>query len=1144
MKGRVRRGREQERQCRSSLAKPLVASPTPGLSWICRRECFISVLPPRPDHGVTPESGTRWRRVGDLVHQALEHPPEDRASFVHARCGDDRDLQDEVMELLAASDGADDYLARIARNAGALFRTDFPLAQALPEQGTVGSYRLIERLGAGGMGEVFLAERADGQFEMRVAIKLLPRGPRYNALERRFLAERQILASLSHPGIASLLDGGITSSGTPYIVMEFVDGEPIDVYCDRVEASLEDRLARMIEVCEAVRYAHKRGVVHRDLKASNILVTPEGRVKLLDFGIAKVLEDEAGLELTQDDAASPLTVAWASPEQAEEGRVSFPSDVYQLGLLLYRLVTGRGPHVLSGLSAREARERIISRDPPPPSRVIEAGMEREGPGRRTDRRGVAALPDVLAGPVDRIVLKALERDPARRYPHAGALGQDLRDCLEGKGATVARGRPSVWTRVARWPPARFVGALALVGATGLALLHLTGGDSGGGTELPEAPIVAALPFQVIGDADLLRWGPMSATLLGSALDGTHLVRMADPRLVLAALDEAGSDRSGQEAFVAAAVGADLFLTGSIRYAGERAGIRASLHPTHEPGLELATFVHEGPRDAVPEFLGRLSVDVLEALLPDLPVRWAATGTSSMPALKRFLEAEVQYRTGRYRSAVGLYGEAIALDSMYALAYYRQSFATEWGGMGSPVGPARQAFALRNRLPWLESQMVQAHILYREQQDQEAERVLRHAVRRHPESVEGWYQLGEIHFHRGPRRGVGLLASRQAYERVLELDPGHIQSMVHLARLAALEGRDEELAELVHRYAVHASSDEGRLLELEALLALNRGDWVDLERISLELEQESDNRRWLTVARGALFGNNLEGSLLLLSPLFEPGHEGRIQATAHFLAAQIELARGRIDEAEGRRARIGSLSAAGAALAQAQIALHPSFPPDEHRLELARRLLLNWETEGGRHPGIASVLFEDSVGGLNPLNRAPRAYYLSRVALALGEVDEARLWLAALDTLPHAAAAEYSREIQARLAWREGGPGEALEILEAGGPAVGLPYSSASPVALPQLDARYLRGVLLAELGRTDESLAWLESLVEDYAFAIGFLPLVRNHRDERHGGAVPNGESSIPTDPTPRTTGGAGSAAPPGSPGSRRGTGRGLRLRT
>jgi hypothetical protein len=986
------------------------------------------------------------------------------------------------MELLSASGTAEEYLAQIARDAGALFRSDLPLGDSLPEQGMVGAYRLIRRIGAGGMGEVFLAERADGQFEMRVAIKLLSRGPRYRALEGRFLAERQILASFGHPGIARLLDGGVTASGIPYIVMEYVDGEPVDVYCARVGASLEDRLACMIEVCEAVDYAHQRGVIHRDLKTSNILVTPEGRVKLLDFGIAKVLHEEADLELTRGDARSPLTLGWASPEQAEDGRVRFPSDVYQLGLILYRLVTGRAPIPLSGLSPREARERIASRDPVPPSRSIQRGREEgDGPGDLPGAGTVVDLPEALAGPVDRIILKALERDPARRYPHAGALGADLRACLEGKVAVVAGGRS------VRRQLAGLIGTLAVLAAMGLAFFHLVERDADGGTAPGALPVVAVLPFQVMGDADPGDWGHLSATELGSALDGTHLLRLADPRLVLAAVESTEAGRENRDAFVAASVGADHFLSGSIQFAGDRAWIRASLHPTREPEQELAVSVREGMSNSVQELLGDLSVDMLEALLPDLPVRWAGSGTTSMPALKRFLEGELEYRSGRYRTALGLFQEAIALDSTYALAYYRQSLATEWGGLGAPIGPARQALALRDRLPWLEGQMVQAHIFYREQRNDEAERLLRNILRHDPNSVEGWYQLGEIHFHRGPPRGVGILASRQAYERALQLDPGHIQSMVHLARLAALEGREEELAGLVVRYGTHASADEGRLLELELLLALLRDDWAEMERLNAQLEHETDNRRWLIAARGALFSNNLEGALFLLSPLFEPGHEGRIQAAAHFLAMQIELARGRIDEAESRQARIAGLSLAGAALAQAQIALHPSFPPDPSRLAIARQLLLDWGAEVGLRPGIAHALFENP----SPANQGTRAYYLSRVALAQDDLREAHLWRAVLDTVSHPSASEYGREIQARFAWRDDGAQRALEILEAGGSVVGLPYTSASPVTLPQLDARHLRAVLLAELGRGDESEAWLESLVEDYAFAIAFLPMVR-----------------------------------------------------
>jgi serine/threonine-protein kinase len=294
--------------------------------------------------------------------------------------------------------------------------TDF-----MPEQ--VGNFRVIRVLGRGGMGDVYLAERADGQFEQRVALKLIQRGAA--GLVQRFLDERRILASLEHPGIARLVDGGITPDGQPYFAMELVEGEPIDRYCDARELNIERRLELFRAVCDAVTYAHQHLVVHRDLKPSNILVTDSGQVKLLDFGIAKVL----GASETDDDRTRTgmyvLTPEFAAPEQVRGETISTTTDVYALGVLLYTLLTGVRPYDVRGKSPAEI-ERIISHtEPPKPSQTFtQAQAQAE---ERASARG--NVPDrlrrQLRGDLDAIVLEALRKEPERRYASAAALQADL-----------------------------------------------------------------------------------------------------------------------------------------------------------------------------------------------------------------------------------------------------------------------------------------------------------------------------------------------------------------------------------------------------------------------------------------------------------------------------------------------------------------------------------------------------------------------------------------------------------------------------------------------------------------------------------------------------------------------------------------------
>ncbi|HEX7118334.1 MAG TPA: serine/threonine-protein kinase, partial [Longimicrobiales bacterium] len=257
-------------------------------------------------------TGANWHRVREVFHAALECDESERAAFLRDRCGKDAALLAEVEGLLAAAPRAGEYFAGLAERIGTP-------AAGRPADLTgrrLGAWRLVRAIGRGGMGAVYLAERDDGEFRMQAAVKLLPLGLRTPDARRRFLAERRILARLAHPGIARLLDGGVADDDTPYLVMEYVRGDPIDAWCSARELSIDQRLDLFLRVCDAVDYAHRQLVVHRDLKPDNILVDASGSVKLLDFGIAKVLEDgDDGAVATTRIGDRPMTPGYASPEQ-------------------------------------------------------------------------------------------------------------------------------------------------------------------------------------------------------------------------------------------------------------------------------------------------------------------------------------------------------------------------------------------------------------------------------------------------------------------------------------------------------------------------------------------------------------------------------------------------------------------------------------------------------------------------------------------------------------------------------------------------------------------------------------------------------------------------------------------------------------
>ncbi|MEM7480162.1 MAG: protein kinase [Acidobacteriota bacterium] len=364
----------------------------------------------------------RFQRVKSLFARAVEQPPEERMEWLRRQTGDDDEMLRETLALLRSHDSAGDFLTASS--------------QDLPARCTIGPYRTRRILGRGGMGTVYLASRSDDSFSKEVAIKLISRG---GEVARRFVAERQILAGLEHPNIARLLDGGTSDGGFPYLVMEFVAGEPIDVWCDRRRRTLDQRLDLFLMACSATAYAHRFRVVHRDLKPSNILVNAEGQPKLLDFGIAKVVAPDP-TEAVEQTATGlwAMTPEYASPEQLLGHPVTGRSDVYSLGVILYRLLTGRRPYLPATRAPAEMARTILAEPWSPPSQTIDPSdpaCDAAAAQRSTDARG---LRRALRGDLDTILRHALEPDPDRRYPSISDLMEDLNRHRQGLPIAVRR----------------------------------------------------------------------------------------------------------------------------------------------------------------------------------------------------------------------------------------------------------------------------------------------------------------------------------------------------------------------------------------------------------------------------------------------------------------------------------------------------------------------------------------------------------------------------------------------------------------------------------------------------------------------------------------------------------------------------------
>jgi serine/threonine-protein kinase len=371
----------------------------------------------------------RWDRINELFHAALGREPGERAAFLREASAGDASLYDEVHALLAAESAAQSALGGMVGDAMT------SLLGAALVGARVGPYRIVRELGHGGMGAVYLADRVDGQFDQQVALKLVKHGMDTEQFLQRFRAERQILARLQHPNIARLLDGGIDANGRPYFALEYVVGEPIDRYCDARGLAIDDRLALFLAACHAVMYAHGNLVVHRDLKPAHILVTEDGQVRLLDFGIAKVLsEDDAQAGLTQVGIRA-FTPAYASPEHVRGEAVGTSTDVYSLGMILYELLTGVRPYEVENRSPLEVERVVCHTEPEKPSTKIAhswgASVQAAETFGRAHGLDPARARRRLTGDLDVICLKALQKEPARRYPSAEALLEDIRRNLAG-----------------------------------------------------------------------------------------------------------------------------------------------------------------------------------------------------------------------------------------------------------------------------------------------------------------------------------------------------------------------------------------------------------------------------------------------------------------------------------------------------------------------------------------------------------------------------------------------------------------------------------------------------------------------------------------------------------------------------------------
>ncbi|MEO8439318.1 MAG: protein kinase [Spartobacteria bacterium] len=610
-------------------------------------------------------TGERWSKVKDVLAGALElAQTEDRRMFLEQTCGFDTQLRQEVEALLAQPT---DGFEQIAQAIPQLFAQDAP---SRPPGERIGAYRIVRELGRGGMGAVYLAERADGSFEREVAIKILKRGTDTDEILRRFHAERRILARLDHPNIARLLDAGTTADSLPYFVMEYVAGEPVTKYAEARQLSQADRLHLFLQICAVVQFAHEKGVIHRDLKPANILINASGESKLLDFGIAKLVAS-SGQELDVTGTAQQrFTPICVSPEQARGEEVTPASDVYALGALLYQLLIGATPHQFAlRRPSHEEVIRTLEKEPPRPSE-----RARDEQTRRQ-----------LRGDLDTIALFALRQDPTLRYASVAALAGDIRRFSQGQPIEA---RPSTIIyrtrrfaqrhRRALWPALAAVLSLLLFLPL---LLFILPGKQGGDIASRERPApisdksIAVLPFESIGgkESDRVFADGMRESVT------TDLARVADLKVVSRSNTAKQTDEPDISK-IARSLGVAHLLRGSVQRANNRVRVHVQLIDSRSSRVIWAEQYDRELTDLFP-LQSQLAQQIVDQLRVTLSPREQAAinrpPTNDLKAYDLFLEAHAlvhnfagygpAYRENG-RKAIELLHQAVARDPDYTLAY--------------------------------------------------------------------------------------------------------------------------------------------------------------------------------------------------------------------------------------------------------------------------------------------------------------------------------------------------------------------------------------------------------------------------------------------------------------------------------------------
>ena len=797
-------------------------------------------LAPAPRKAVEADlTSDRWQKIKDLFAEAQEREPKDRSAYLKAACGGEEALLAEVESLLAAA-------ATEETTSAATPPAPDPLVGR-----RIGAYKIERQIGAGGMASVYLACRADEEYQKQVAIKILRPELDSGELLRRFRIERQTLATLDHPNIVKLLDGGSTEDGLPFIVMDHVEGRPIDEFCDSRKLSIEDRLRLFNEVCAGVECAHQNFVIHRDLKPSNILVTADGTPKLLDFGIAKVLNPpgpEQPQSITQT-LARRMTPAYASPEQIKGTSITTATDIYSLGVVLYELLTGHRPYKFKQSTPAELERAICEEEPENPSTAV----DRVESTTTSDGTTHTITPDLvskmresqpeklrrrLRGDLDNIVLMALQKEAQRRYPSVGAFSEDIQRHLDHLPVKARHSTlPYRASKFARRHKTEVIAAIAVILVVAGAL-GFSAGEHRRAAERARAELVsqrsggrrsvAVLGFKNLsGRPDTFWISTALSEMLTTELAAGGKLRTVPGEDVAHAkadlsLPDSGSLSKRTLLSIRNSLGSDFVVVGSyVANAGTSRSIRLDLRlQDARIGETVASVAESGSETELSDLVARAGSDLRQHLgIPPLTAAESANAqaleSQNPEALRFYQEGLAKLRAFDALGASELLQKAVALDSSFALAH--AALADAWSKLGYDVkarDEARKTFEAGHNLPREQSLWIEGRYYEITGDSEKAADVFRTLFNFFPDNVDYGLHFAEAQIElRKPDQSLETIHALRKLEPPAGRDP-----RIDITEASAAQRREDYKHELEMGAEAEqrAQAQESRLLVAEAL----------------------------------------------------------------------------------------------------------------------------------------------------------------------------------------------------------------------------------------------------------------------------------------------------------------------------------------